>query len=140
MSTNYTWGDRSGLLNDRALPTSPLTAYSRQERTPWRNSILIVGCALASDQRRAHEADVRVADCARALRRRPALKWGHERDADRLERSGRQRLRRQACPKTVAVTCHGRKAHNPVVPNEIVDFAALDVRRAEVTAAESGNQ
>src|SRR4029077_7819857 len=27
---------------------------------------------------------------------------------------------------------------NPLLPDEIVDFAALDVRRAELTAAESG--
>src|SRR5579862_4503346 len=48
MSTNDRCGDMLGLESSRAFARSPLLLYSRQERTPWRKSILIVGCGFVS--------------------------------------------------------------------------------------------
>ena len=143
MSTKERCGESIGLEAAMAFLRSPVCAYSRHERTPCLQHQV--------ESRLGRSVACRLAKKQRAQRMRFGkhvldgfdLAWsrdraGHESNSNRFERLGRQSLRRKSCPKAVAIAGHRGKSGNPVVADEVVNLAALNVGTAVIAAAEPG--
>ena len=61
-----------------------------------------------------------------------------ERDADRLELRGRERLRGEARPEAVPIAGERDEPGDAAVAHVVVDLGPLDVRRPVIAAAEGG--
>ncbi len=116
---------------------SPLFAYSGHDLTPWRNNRFIVGWGGCIRRSLAEEQGpqrmlFREAVLEGFHQTRSGDRTGDKSNTDRFKEFGWKRLGCQPGPETVAVTRHGGETGDSVVANEIIDFAALDMRSAEI--------